>query len=227
MSCSDAAGRGVRLIVVAKSPVPGKSKTRLCPPCTPEEAADVARAALADTLETVAAAPAMDRVLALEGEPGEWLPIGFRVLPQRGGGLDERISNAFADAAATDGPAPALLVGMDTPQVTPALLAGAAEALLAPGVDGVLGPALDGGWWAMGVRRPDPRHVLGVPMSSADTLRAQRERWDLLGMRRRELPPLVDIDTFADARDVAALIPGSRTARIVAALTTAMEPASW
>lgn len=103
----------VQLLVVAKAPRAGRSKTRLCPPCTPEEAAWLAEAALADTLAAVAATPVRRRVLVLSGELGPWLPGGFEVLAQRGDGFDEPLAAAFVDAGT-----PALLVGMDTPQVT-------------------------------------------------------------------------------------------------------------
>jgi len=110
-------GPGTTLLVIAKEPVAGRVKTRLVPPCTPEQAAALAEAALADTLHAVLAVPARRRVLVLDGEPGPWLPPGFDVMPQCGGGLDERLAGAFAAISG-----PALLVGMDTPQLTPGLL---------------------------------------------------------------------------------------------------------
>jgi uncharacterized protein len=202
------------LVVIAKAPEPGRSKTRLCPPCTPEQAATLAGAALADTLEAVAAANVRGRrILALDGRPGPWLPGGWDVLAQRGAGLDERITNAFTDAGG-----PALLVGMDTPQVTPTLIAASAEALLAPHVDAVLGPAPDGGYWAIGLREARREAVLGVPMSSPRTFAAQRELLASLGLRVRLLPPLLDVDTIDDARAVAAAAPVTRFARALAIL---------
>ena len=57
-----------QLLVLAKTPVPGRVKTRLCPPCTPEQAARVAAAALADTLAAVARTPAVRRCLVVEGD---------------------------------------------------------------------------------------------------------------------------------------------------------------
>jgi uncharacterized protein len=144
---------------MAKEPVPGRVKTRLVPPCTPRQAAALAEAALADTLHAVLAAPARRRVLVLDGEPGPWLPPGFDVVPQCGGSLDERLAAAFAAV-----PGPALLIGMDTPQLTPALLAVDWEA-----ADAWFGPAADGGFWGLGLRRPDGALVRGVPMSTADT----------------------------------------------------------
>jgi hypothetical protein len=205
----------VKIIVIAKEPWPGRSKTRLCPPLTFEEAAGVAEAALADTLSAVAASGASERVLALEGSVGWWLPTGFRVIAQRGRGLDERIAAAFEDAGG-----PAILIGMDTPQVTPGVLDACLDELREPGVDIVLGPACDGGWWALGQREPDPAVVVGIPMSSAGTLAAQRDRLDALGLTRRELPRLTDVDMFADMMEVASLSPGSRFSEKVAGLRT-------
>jgi hypothetical protein len=100
------------LLVIAKAPVPGRVKSRLVPPYTHAQAAALAEAALIDTLHGVLAAPARRRVLVLDGSPGPWLPAGFDVMEQAGGGLDERLAAAF-DAVA----GPALIVGMDrTPE---------------------------------------------------------------------------------------------------------------
>lgn len=201
------------LIVIAKEPAPGRSKTRLSPPLTAEAAAGLAAASLADTLAAAAACPAQRRVLALDGAPGDWVPPGFEVIPQRGAGLDERLASAFDDVAE-----PALLIGMDTPQVTPALLAAGLRALMRPGTDAVLGPALDGGYWAVGLRRPRGELFLGVPMSSPTTFEAQLARLRGGGLRVRRLPPLRDVDLIEDARAVAGLVPASRFAEAFGSL---------
>ncbi|MFJ8200867.1 DUF2064 domain-containing protein [Streptomyces sp. NPDC096152] len=197
------------LLVIAKEPRPGRVKTRLTPPFTPREAAELAEAALADTLHAVAAAPAGRRVLVLDGTPGPWLPPGFDVVPQCGGGLDERLAAAFAGCAG-----PALLIGMDTPQVTPALLT-----VDFADCDACLGPAEDGGFWALGMSVPDPALLRGVPMSTASTGAVQRERLVAAGLRVRDLPRLRDVDTAADARAVAARAPHGRFAARLARLT--------
>ncbi len=201
------------VLVLAKEPVAGKAKTRLCPPCTPDEAAAIAAAALADTLAAVAASTADRKVLALAGRPGPWLPPGFEVVAQRGGGLDERLAAAWADAGG-----PGVQIGMDTPQLTGGDLDDALGALLTPGADAVLGPATDGGWWLLGLRRPDDRVFLGVPMSRPDTGRRQRDRLAELDLATRLLPERRDLDTMADAFALAAACPGSATAAAVAAL---------
>ena len=202
----------VTVIVIAKEPVPGRVKTRLTPPFTPGQAAALAEAALADTLDAVAAAPVARRVLALAGSPGPWLPPGFEVFAQRGDGLDERLAAAFADACAGAAPLPMVLIGMDTPQVTPALLSEAARPLAAGTADAAFGPAADGGYWLLGLRAPDPSLLLGVPMSRPDTGRAQLARLAAAGLRVAMLPELTDMDHAEDAERIAGQIPRSRFA---------------
>ncbi|MET8695432.1 DUF2064 domain-containing protein [Streptomyces bauhiniae] len=197
------------LLVIAKEPRPGRVKTRLTPPFTPAQAAALAEAALTDTLRAVAAAPARRRVLVLDGRPGPWLPDGFEVVPQCAGGLDERLADAFARCAG-----PTLLVGMDTPQITPGLLT-----LDFTDCDARFGPAEDGGFWALGLARPEPGLLRGVPMSVPETGSVQRERLAAAGLRVRELPRLRDVDTAADAHAVAALAPDTAFAARLAALT--------
>jgi uncharacterized protein len=195
----------VTVIVIAKAPQPGRSKTRLSPPLTLEAAAALAEASLRDTLSCVARVPATRRVIALDGEPGPWLPCGFEVMPQRGAGLDERLAAAFEDVGG-----PAVLIGMDTPQLRPALLRRALTEL--DGADAVLGPALDGGYWAIGLRESRRELFEGVPMSSSDTCREQLARLAEHGLSVTSLPPLRDVDLFADARAVARLAPRSHFA---------------
>jgi rSAM/selenodomain-associated transferase 1 len=198
------------LLVIAKAPEPGRVKTRLCPPCTPAEAARLAAAALSDTLAAAARARrASRRVLVLDGAADGWVPPAFATIAQRGEGLAERLGTAFADAGG-----PAFLVGMDTPQVTPALLDAGLAAL--ERADAVLAPAPDGGYWGIGLRRPDPEVFRDVPMSHRRTAAVQRARLADLGLRTTLLPPLRDVDTIADARAVAAECPSSAFARMLA-----------
>jgi len=204
------------VIVIAKAPEPGRSKTRLSPPCTPEEASLLAAAALQDTLEAVAGSRARRRVIALDGETGEWLPSGFETIAQRGRGLDERLGAAFVDVAE-----PALLVGMDTPQLTPALLNDALTAL--EDSDAVLGHTVDGGFWAVGLGRPLASAFVGVPMSTAWTGAAQQRRFEELGFKVATLPQMNDVDYFSDAVDIAAQAVDSHFAATFRALDPCSE----
>ncbi|MCJ0872649.1 DUF2064 domain-containing protein [Streptomyces sp. AP-93] len=194
------------LLVIAKAPVAGRVKTRLTTEFTPQQAADLALASLQDTLAAVLATPVRRRILVLDGEPGPWIPAGIEVAPQSTGGLDVRLAAAFALAAG-----PALLIGMDTPQVTPDLLALGLDFTSA---DAWFGPADDGGFWALGLAAPDPALLLGVPMSVPETGKIQRLRLTDAGLAVHDLPELCDVDTPTDARRVAAAAPRTRFAAL-------------
>ncbi|CAG7191262.1 DUF2064 domain-containing protein [Mycobacterium avium subsp. paratuberculosis] len=204
----------VTLLVVAKAPEPGRAKTRLAAAVGERAAAEIAAAALLDTLDAVAAAPVAARVVALTGDlDGAEIRArlaSFTVIAQRGNDFGARLANAHADAA--DG-LPVLQIGMDTPQVTAELLAGCARRLLdAPAV---LGLARDGGWWVLGVAAPVLADCLrAVPMSAADTgeltLKALRDN----GIEVATVQTLVDVDVVGDVAVVRdACPPASRFAR--------------
>jgi rSAM/selenodomain-associated transferase 1 len=197
----------VQLLVLAKQPVAGRVKTRLCPPLTPEQAAAVAEAALEDTLDVVRQVPASRRVLVLDGS---YEADGFEVQPQRGGPMPERLAAAFDDV---DPAQPALLVGMDTPQLSADLLRQALACLAEH--EAVLGLASDGGWWALGLQRPDGSLLRDVPTSRDDTGARQLAALRGAGLEPHLLPELRDVDTADDARAVAQLAPHGRFGRLV------------
>jgi glycosyltransferase A (GT-A) superfamily protein (DUF2064 family) len=204
--------------------VPGFAKTRLCPPASPGQAAEIAAAALLDTLDAVLGTPYVLPVVALTGE----LALARRaaelrrllrhteVIDQRGNGLAARLAAAHADTATRHPGLPVLQIGMDTPQLTPDLL-GAAADQLANGADAVLGPAADGGWWGLGLREPRHAAVLReVPMSRPDTEAHTRDALRRRGLRVEALPALSDVDTMSDAEVVARFAQGGRFALAVA-----------
>ena len=198
----------VQLLVLAKEPVAGQVKTRLCPPLTPQGAACVAAAALEDTLAAVRQVDVVRRVLVLEGT---YAAAGFVVQRQRGGPMSSRLAAAFDDAERM----PTLLIGMDTPQLTPDLLREVVEALRVH--PAVLGMAADGGWWALGLQDPDGALLRDIPTSQEDTGALQLARLVRHGLAVHALPVLRDVDTIADARAVADLAVGSRFAAELAA----------
>jgi hypothetical protein len=208
-------------LVVAKSPVVGKVKTRLGREVGMECAADLAAAALLDTVEVCAAAYgvrrchlALDGVLAHGRLADELLEAvaDWTVHPQRGEGLAERLVHAHGDAAAFSG-APVVQVGMDTPHLWPAALVEAASLLTAPDA-AVLGPAYDGGWWLLGVGGPHLlAHLDEVPMSTRDTGELTRRALERAGARVTDIATMRDVDEVDDAESVAASAPGSRFAR--------------
>lgn len=205
----------MRILVIAKAPVAGRVKTRLCPPLTPGQAADVAAAALHDTLAAAGACAATERVLALDGAPGDWLPPGWRIQAQCGGTFAERLAHAWAMAGG-----PALQIGMDTPQLTVTQLDHALGRLESVGC--VIGPTADGGWWGLGLRRDEPDAFRGVPMSQPTTLTHQLQRLRELGHDPQLLDPLVDVDTWPDALAVADEAPATRFASTVSVLDEAL-----
>lgn len=194
----------VTLLVVARAPVPGLAKTRLAAAVGDRIAAEMAAAALLDTLDAAAAAPVPARVVALCGELDDAVNAAeirgrlasFAVIPQRGNDFGSRLANAHADAAAVDG-RPVLQIGMDTPQVSAELLAACGQRLVEAPV--VLGLARDGGWWALGVHTPALAECLrDVPMSQPDTgaltLKAVRSN----GVSVSLLEELTDFDVVDD-----------------------------
>ena len=191
----------MHLTVIAKSPVAGVVKTRLCPPCSHEQAAIIARAALGDTLraaDRAAAISATRRVLLLDGAPQSWMPAEFEVLAQRGDGLEERLCNGFRDLG------PGVIVGMETPQVVGELVAALDWARR--GVD-TIGLATDGGYWMIGLGAASMNLLDelfdGIPMSGSHTGLAQLRRMHLYGRPVRLLPMARDLDTIDDLRAVA------------------------
>jgi uncharacterized protein len=213
-------GNETQVIVIAEAPVPGQVRTGLTPPLRPQEAALVDEAALADTLAVVASAPAARRVIALDGAPGAWLPGGFEVFAQRGGGPDERLAAAFADAHAA-APLSMVLIGTDTPQVTADMIGDAVASLESGEADAVFGPATNGGFWLLGLRRPDRSLLAGVPMSAPEAGRVLLERLAGDGSRVALAPRLTAVGTFDAAEQVARQIPASRFAAAFAAAFTA------
>jgi glycosyltransferase A (GT-A) superfamily protein (DUF2064 family)/SAM-dependent methyltransferase len=180
---------------------------------SPQEAAQLAAAAVRDTQRAVRASRIPRRILCWDGNPSNFAD-GFEVLPQRSGTLNDRLAGAFQDTDRHDS-ARVLLIGMDTPQVGSSLLDADWE-----DCDALLGLSEDGGFWAIGLRTPDPVQVFAdIEMSTARTGSAQLARLLSLGRSVKLLPPLRDVDEPADAVYVADHFPGLEFSRCHAALT--------
>ena len=208
---------GWRVLVFAKAPVPGRVKTRLATTVGLDVAAELAAAALLDTVAAAEAAVGADRcLLALEGDlaasrRGDDLlraTAGWRTYPQRGDGLGERLAAAHADA----GPGPVVQVGMDTPQVNAADLADLARRL--DDAPAVLAAAEDGGWWALGLSDPAGAAALAdVPMSTSTTYNHTLRALEHAGLVVGKAPTAFDVDTAVEAAAVAEQWPGLRFSR--------------
>jgi uncharacterized protein len=214
----------VCFLVVAKAPVPGLAKTRLAATLGDDAAADIAAAALLDTLDAVADSPAAARVVALTGNLDDARRADeirsrladFTVIPQRGDDFAARLANAHADAAAG---LPVVQIGMDTPQVDPGRLVRCAQGL--DGHDAVLGMAHDGGWWVLGIRDAAAADCLrDVPMSAPDTGAATLAALQRNGLQVALTEELTDVDTIGDIGAVRAVCsPASRFHRITATVS--------
>jgi rSAM/selenodomain-associated transferase 1 len=190
------------LIIFAKEPRPGQVKTRLSPPLSPEEAAQLYHSFLQDILEEMARGPEVRLAVAFSPPEAQVFfhglaPPGTYLFPQEGADLGERMARAFARGFAA-GFGPVLLRGGDVPDL-PAAMVSEATGVLAAGQDRVvLGPCPDGGYYLIGLSQPQPLLFQGPAWSSrtvlTDTLRLARE----LGLRVHLLPPWPDIDTYDD-----------------------------
>lgn len=210
------------LVVFAKSPQPGRVKTRLCPPFTPEEAAAFYQCLLADVLEETAhAARALDLEPVLAVDPPDAraalaaeAPRGFRALAQGGADLGARMARVAREAAAAGAPL-AVLRGSDSPALTRATLREAVDALA--GADVALSPDRDGGYGLVSLGRRallaglGPESLFGHPMSTPTVLSDTRAQAARLGLRSCTITPGFDIDRAEDLRWLAEARHGNAT----------------
>jgi glycosyltransferase A (GT-A) superfamily protein (DUF2064 family) len=209
-------GRNVsqfHLTVIAKQPIAGRVKTRLVPPLSDEQAAQIAAACLHDTFEAVGSCVGrhddVRAVALIEGAAGPWIPSGFEVQHQVGDGLGERLANGF------DLLGPGVIIGMDTPSAG-AYFDLAFDALRA-GRDAI-GMTHDGGYWGIGLASVDSALFDGVPMSTDHTGADQLQQIRALGRRADVLPTVHDLDHFGDIAPIIADLPGSHLASVAVSL---------
>jgi rSAM/selenodomain-associated transferase 1 len=192
------------LIIFAKEPRPGRVKTRLSPPLSPEGAAQLYHSFLQDILEEMARVPEVSLALAYSPAGAHdffrhLVPAGTDLFPQEGTDLGERMSRAF-DRGFAAGFGPVLLRGSDVPDLPAGAVSEAREVLAAGRAQVALGPCPDGGYHLVGLPASQPRLFRGVDWSGptvlADTLHRARQ----LGLEVYLLPPWPDIDTYADLR---------------------------
>jgi uncharacterized protein len=201
---------GPRMLVVAKAPVPGEAKTRLGRVVGAEVAADLAAASLLDTLRACTVAVGAESChVAITGDLSAAARQDDVRRALRGPDFATRLANAHLDMPPDR---PVVQVGMDTPQLDPAVLL-AVGAQVADH-DAVLGPAPDGGWWVLALRDPGRAgSLVGVPMSTSTTCRDTRRALEADGLRVAEASRLVDVDTVGDAEQVASQCPHTEFAR--------------
>ena len=185
---------------MAKRPVPGLVKTRLCPPLAPAEAAELAQAMLDDTVEKCLASSEFETAIAADGELPwfrERFPAVVSILAQEGKGLGERLAHAFEREARERQGWSVAIVGADSPQVPAERIAAAHEAVEA-GADLVLGPDRGGGYYLVALREPAPDLFTRVAMSTPTMRERTLEIAAELGLRARLLAEDFDVDTPED-----------------------------
>lgn len=217
----------VALAIMAKSPAPGQVKTRLSPPLTPAEAAELARAFLLDKIAQVSRLPGVEQFLAFTppdaSEEFRAITGGTYVLiRQAGADLGERLSRVSDRLLATALPA-AVIVGTDSPTLSDRCILEAIDVLALGRADVVLGPVEDGGYYLIGLRRPSPFLFRDITWSTPRVLRDTLARAQTVGLRVHLLPVWYDVDTETDlrrlARDLAAAPEiAPQTARCICAL---------
>lgn len=187
---------------MAKAPVPGRVKTRLCPPLTEEQAASLAHGFLLDALaraRTLAAA-----ALYLAYSPPDAGAIfqeiageGITCLPQEGDDLGQRMDRLSRRLLAAGHPAVAI-IGTDTPTLPVSVLADALDRLAGGHADLVLGPSEDGGYYLIGMRRPLHGIFADIAWGGPTVLADTRERAAGLGLKVSLLQSWFDVDTPED-----------------------------
>jgi hypothetical protein len=216
------------LVVMSKEPVAGKVKTRLQPELSPAEAANLYRCFLQDRLEEMTELEDVDTAVAYDPPAAaesfaSLVPDSFRLFPQRGERLSERLDVIFSDAFAA-GYGAVSIVDSDSPDLPKAFVIESFR-LLRKEADVVFGPCRDGGYYLVGMNARRRGVFDGIPWSSSGVLHRSVERAESLGLEVSLLPPWQDIDTFGDLRDffnrrafagAGPCTPGSRTMAFLA-----------
>jgi hypothetical protein len=184
---------------MAKAPRAGEVKTRLCPPLSPGQAAELAEAFLLDVIEAVRSLEMATPVIAYAPAGArarfEALAHDFALVAQRGADLGARLAHVFDDLLATDVKG-AIVIGSDAPTLPRAVLDAALDRL--GSADLVLGPSEDGGYYLIGLREPRPELFADIAWSTPTVFEATMARARACGLRTAILPTWFDVDTGED-----------------------------
>ena len=209
------------LIVMAKRPHAGSTKTRLTPGFTPEQAAALYSAMLADIVAVLGSRTDAELMIAADKPDSvAWFEETFPGVPivlQRGATLGERLDGVLGEALER-GHEAAFAISSDSPDLPEHYLTEAFNLLDSADVDVVLGPSEDGGYWTIGWQQRWTDMVVGVRMSRADVLANSVRIAEGLGARVAMAPEWYDIDEVVDVARLANDIDCERLPRITAAL---------
>lgn len=191
--------RGV-VYVVAKAPTPGACKTRLCPPLSYDEAAQLAEAFLLDVLATVRQAGLAARIVCRDRSEQSVLRrlVGqnIRVWAQHGAGLGDALEGAMRTGLA-DGYEVAAVLGADTPTITAEVLNEGYLRVESGQCDVSLGPSDDGGYYLLAARAVHPTLFRSMVWSTDSVAAETLARCRLAGLRTHLLPRWYDVDDAA------------------------------
>ena len=197
------------LAVMAKAPIAGEVKTRMAPPLTQEQAADLYHALLLDQLEHLQVFATAELYLVYTPDSAALLmeqiaPPNFHCVAQRGGDLGERMNAAFTDLWQR-GHRNVVLVGSDLPALPLHFLTTAFGLLAASSHQVVLGPSRDGGYYLVGMNRPTPEIFQDMTWSHDQVLGQTTDKLGKLGIQPALLPEWFDIDSVDDLKQLDAL----------------------
>jgi uncharacterized protein len=190
------------IVVVAKTPVPGQVKTRLLTRLTPTEATELYSCFLRDRIREISRLQGVDLAIAYTPAASRtyfarFLSNGFRLFPQQGRDLGERLHHIFVQKL-SQGYASVCIIDSDTPDLPGALVARALGWLASASADAVFGPCGDGGYYLVGLRQAQGELFADIPWSTAQVLRLSLQKAATLGLRTRLLPQWNDLDTVDD-----------------------------
>jgi len=190
------------VVMMAKEPAPGKVKTRLTPPLTPQEAADLYRCFLQDHLLAMDVLPDADIAIAYSPPSSRMVFFDFcrkacDLFAQEGKDLGDKMMHIFQKKL-SEGYAAVSVLGSDFPDLPNRLIQTSFELILNQQTDLVLGPCPDGGYYLIGAKRPYPQLFSDIPWSTDTVLAETLARAARLGLKTELLPPWNDLDTFQD-----------------------------
>jgi rSAM/selenodomain-associated transferase 1 len=192
------------LVILTKAPEPGQSKTRLVPPLTFAEAAELAHVLLTDQLENLASFSAAQLFLAYTPLSAAdffaaLIPPGASCFCQRGDSLGERMRHAFENLFARDFQR-VILIGGDLPALPVTILDDAIASLETKDCEVVLGPSFDGGYYLVGMNELVPDMFDDIEWSRHDVLARTIEKLQAQNKKYKMTHPWYDIDTIDDLR---------------------------
>ncbi|QXE90398.1 TIGR04282 family arsenosugar biosynthesis glycosyltransferase [Geomonas subterranea] len=200
------------LAIFAKTPLPGRVKTRLSPPLSPPQAAELYRCMLLDIIERSALLTA-DIVIFYEGSAEFFRKAAPEALlvRQSTGGLGVRLEHAF-DELSGRGYGARVVIGTDSPDL-PIAFVEEAFRKLEQGGEAVFGPAEDGGYYLVGVRDGYGTLFQDIPWSSGTVLESSLRQAEASGLTAALLTSWHDVDSWEDLLRSSLLEPSNRAPR--------------